>query len=668
MLICLNCFFSPCPSSPAPPRRLLQPVLREHDLLHVELLVHRLLLLALVHLLLLGIASARFCTCCFAAPASSSSSAPPRQLLVELHDLLVERLGFFSIDADASPSVGFATGALDCPKSGSFWCARKSSGGVAAREAERLAPRPTRSRSLAAQITAWAQCSAPSPDRALVMIDADEEAPVTAARAAVVARPSPPPRRRALLGAPLLLRSERARPRRRDGAVAAAEPAPLARHPPAPPPPGRRQHVGPAPEPGRSHRACGRAAALMLVIDAFLPWWPFLVASYARCSRRAVVAHGPGARRRRREPRELRGDDGGGARRALRLEARRAAGGGAAQIRERQGAERPQAVLRQGVRGAPAGRVYALGVGRLGRPRRRPARGDPAGAAVGVRRGDAARRDAWLRVGGAALGLPEYGGAARALPRRRRPRRPRLQVLRDRGQQGGWAERPGGARLPPRRLATKPRLRVAFNMAAQYDYKAQWLTWVPFDHYWRDGKVWRCAQRRRRPGRPPPRSTRRGCGERASDPARPAGLAQEQGPRVHPLGPHVVAVDVLPALDGRHVHVGRRRLAGAPTPHRNASADELAALNALRRSLASGGRARGRASTASTSCAWRAPSSTPASRRLAATRPRARRPSAADGRCSTTSGASRASCPPRRRDVPAARGREERRRQAPTAP
>ena len=26
-------------------------------------------------------------------------------------------------------------------------------------------------------------------------------------------------------------------------------------------------------------------------------------------------------------------------------------------------------------------------------------------------------------------------------------------------------------------------------MAAQFDYKAQWLTWVPFDHYWDGGKV-----------------------------------------------------------------------------------------------------------------------------------------------------------------------------------
>ena len=53
-------------------------------------------------------------------------------------------------------------------------------------------------------------------------------------------------------------------------------------------------------------------------------------------------------------------------------------------------------------------------------------------------------------------------------------------------------------------------------MAAQMDHKAQWLTWVPFDNYWENGKIWRCTQlngpaaaaaarARRPPLLPPPR-------------------------------------------------------------------------------------------------------------------------------------------------------------------
>ena len=47
-------------------------------------------------------------------------------------------------------------------------------------------------------------------------------------------------------------------------------------------------------------------------------------------------------------------------------------------------------------------------------------------------------------------------------------------------------------------------LSISFNMAAQFDHKAQWLTWVPFDHFWEDGKIWRCARQPLKvDGRPP---------------------------------------------------------------------------------------------------------------------------------------------------------------------
>ena len=67
-------------------------------------------------------------------------------------------------------------------------------------------------------------------------------------------------------------------------------------------------------------------------------------------------------------------------------------------------------------------------------------------------------------------------------------------------RQSGWEERV----LLRETLKKRPRMRILFHMAAQFDYKAQWLTWVPFDHFWHMGKVWRCARLPlSRPGRPP---------------------------------------------------------------------------------------------------------------------------------------------------------------------
>ena len=42
------------------------------------------------------------------------------------------------------------------------------------------------------------------------------------------------------------------------------------------------------------------------------------------------------------------------------------------------------------------------------------------------------------------------------------------------------------------------------SLGAQMDYKAQWLTWVPFDHYWHEGRILRCsAPPYSKDGRPP---------------------------------------------------------------------------------------------------------------------------------------------------------------------
>ena len=67
-------------------------------------------------------------------------------------------------------------------------------------------------------------------------------------------------------------------------------------------------------------------------------------------------------------------------------------------------------------------------------------------------------------------------------------------------RQSGWEERV----FLKETLKARPAMKILFHMAAQFDYKAQWLTWVPFDHFWRDGKVWRCAKLPLyRKGRPP---------------------------------------------------------------------------------------------------------------------------------------------------------------------
>jgi hypothetical protein len=52
-------------------------------------------------------------------------------------------------------------------------------------------------------------------------------------------------------------------------------------------------------------------------------------------------------------------------------------------------------------------------------------------------------------------------------------------------RQSGWEERV----LLRETLKAKPRMTILLHMAAQFDYKAQWLTWVPFDNFWHHGKV-----------------------------------------------------------------------------------------------------------------------------------------------------------------------------------
>jgi len=55
--------------------------------------------------------------------------------------------------------------------------------------------------------------------------------------------------------------------------------------------------------------------------------------------------------------------------------------------------------------------------------------------------------------------------------------------------QSGWEERD----FLRDTLRKRPAMSIYFHMAAQMDHKAQWLTWIPFDNYWKDGKIWRCA-------------------------------------------------------------------------------------------------------------------------------------------------------------------------------
>lgn len=67
-------------------------------------------------------------------------------------------------------------------------------------------------------------------------------------------------------------------------------------------------------------------------------------------------------------------------------------------------------------------------------------------------------------------------------------------------RQSGWEERVFLREV----LKARPTMSILMHMGAQFDYKAQWLTWVPFDHFWDHGKVWRCARYPlSRKGRPP---------------------------------------------------------------------------------------------------------------------------------------------------------------------
>jgi len=66
--------------------------------------------------------------------------------------------------------------------------------------------------------------------------------------------------------------------------------------------------------------------------------------------------------------------------------------------------------------------------------------------------------------------------------------------------QSGWEERVFLREV----LKKKPLFSINFHMAAQVDYKAQWLTWVAVDHYWDGGRILRCSVPPYvTPGRPP---------------------------------------------------------------------------------------------------------------------------------------------------------------------
>ena len=550
----------------------------------------------------LRIASARFCTCCFAGPgfifficsvyrASSLSSF----MIFWSSDLR------FSIDADASLSVGFATGALDCPKRRFMvrgceerGCAIRARDGLGA-AARRARPRATRSRSRGAQITAAAAHALRRAQTAHSGRDRrDEEAP--AYRRARRRRPRG--RRRLLVGAALpraaaAAAPERARRRRRDGAVAAAEasatsPGTRQRRRRL----GRRQHVGPAPRARAGHRGELRVPLLMLVIDASCRV-PFLVASYARSfpTYELAVHTGPAPA------------DAGASH--VSYEATVAAL--AARFASKLGA--PPEVVRRKFASAKGlsdlkpfyGKVFEEllqgGCTHWGWVDWDVLAGDLRSA---IPQAQLWEYDA-VTLPGATLGFAWAGQLS--VFQNKAELRELYRVVGDHvalgfkccategnkeAGQSGWEERVFLRDV----LRTKPRLRVAFNMAAQYDYKAQWLTWVPFDHYWRDGKVWRCAQRPlARPGRPPllpdaPR-LRREVAAIQRDPQAfykskdRACIRWDLTSSPWMCCPHSTGVTYT--WDGA-------ALAGAPTPHRNASADELAALNALRRSLASGGR------------------------------------------------------------------------------
>ena len=435
--------------------------------------------------------------------------------------------------------------------------------------------------------------------RTLVAIDADEEAPPSPPRAP----PSSRGRRRllvgaALLGALLLLLRQNAR-----AGAGAPAPSPPPRPAPLRPAPANAAaasvavntsdpRLEPVPKPPRAEL---RVRLLMLVIDAFPPWWPFLVASYARSfpTYELVVVHtGPAPA------------DAGASH--VSYEATTVAAL-AARFASKLGA--PPEVVRRKFASAKGlsdlkpfyGKVFEEllqgGCTHWGWVDWDVLAGDLRAA---IPQAQLWEYDA-VTLPGATLGFAWAGQLS--VFQNTAELRELYRVVGDHvalgfkccategnkeAGQSGWEERVFLRDV----LRTKPRLRVAFNMAAQYDYKAQWLTWVPFDHYWRDGKVWRCAQRPlARPGRPPllpdaPR-LRREVAAIQRDPQAfykskdRACIRWDLTSSPWMCCPHSTGVTYT--WDGA-------ALAGAPTPHRNASADELAALNALRRSLASGGR------------------------------------------------------------------------------
>lgn len=66
--------------------------------------------------------------------------------------------------------------------------------------------------------------------------------------------------------------------------------------------------------------------------------------------------------------------------------------------------------------------------------------------------------------------------------------------------QSGWEERLFLVAV----LRSRPHLSILFQMGAQMDHKAMWLTHVPFDHYWHHGRIWRCMASSQRRGMAPP--------------------------------------------------------------------------------------------------------------------------------------------------------------------
>ncbi|KAL1524983.1 hypothetical protein AB1Y20_019859 [Prymnesium parvum] len=241
-------------------------------------------------------------------------------------------------------------------------------------------------------------------------------------------------------------------------------------------------------------------ALLLLLIDSFPPWWPFLVASYARSHPhyQLVVVHTAP------RPAVAAGD----AHVHFEHAAKPAL---AARFASKLGARREDVEAKlasaKGLSDLKPfyGKVFEE---LLTDPRRRP-RAEPythwgwvdwdlffGDVRAVLPDAEVWRHDA-ITFAGATLGFA-WAGQLTILRNNERTRElykvvpGYLQLgLKSLGDgQSGWEERV----FLRETLRREPNLSISFNMGAQFDHKAQWLTWVPFDHFWENGKLWRCAR------------------------------------------------------------------------------------------------------------------------------------------------------------------------------